>query len=198
MKNLNFQKDILPFIIATFGEFAALTLWLYYQDQGQALLANVLLWAGFLTERTAVILWLRRVYRPLAGVASEATPVWLKVVGIIAVTLSEILIWILWLYIAREFGHLLGAVVLMVLMQIEHSAEMSFVKKKGLFHYMLDGRTLFFTFMEVLGAVVWLYLWDNGEPVWGMVALFIGLSIEHVLQGGQLKPKAAEQAPAAV
>ena len=42
--------------------------------------------------------------------------------------------------------------------------------------------------MEAVGAVAWLYLVRHDEPLWGALILLVGLSIEHVLQGSQLKP----------
>jgi len=52
---------------------------------------------------------------------------------------------------------------------------------------------LFFTAMAVLGAIVWLYFVRNGQPVVGAVVLFVGLAIEHVIEGATLKkvPKSA-------
>ncbi len=49
--------------------------------------------------------------------------------------------------------------------------------------------------MEVLGAIVWLYFVRNGQPVVSAVLIFIGLAIEHVIEGTSLK-KVPESAPA--
>ncbi|MEL6143309.1 MAG: hypothetical protein AAFU67_17030, partial [Bacteroidota bacterium] len=63
LNKLNFKTDILPFIIATLGEFVALYFWLYHLDLGQFYWANAILWIGFAIERTAVYLWIQYVYR---------------------------------------------------------------------------------------------------------------------------------------
>jgi hypothetical protein len=49
--------------------------------------------------------------------------------------------------------------------------------------------------MEVVGAVGWLAFVRADRPVLGAVCLLVGLSIEHVLQGSDLRPEEAE-APA--
>lgn len=188
MGKLNFQKDVLPFITATAGEWAALYLWLKFQDQDRMLVANVVLWAGFLVERISVILWLRYVYRPKEGVAAREVSAVQAGFGIVLITLSEIVIWIAWLRLADDVSFWLAAFVLLILMQAEHGVEMSLVKKTKAFAYFTNTRTAFFTLMEVAGAVGWLYLVRHGEPTWGALVLLVGLSIEHVLQGSQLKP----------
>lgn len=71
LRNLDLKTDILPFVLATAGEFAALYFWLLFLDQGRWVLANVLLWAGFAVERTAVYLWIRIIYRQKRAAWSE-------------------------------------------------------------------------------------------------------------------------------
>ena len=189
MSQKSFTRDILPFIIATGGEFAALFFWLRFLDNGQWLLANALLWGGFLVERIAVVTWLRFAYRQAEGGGTEAyPPLWKAAIGLLLITLSEILIWLAWLWVADTINFWLAGVVLMLLMLIEHSVEMSLVKKTGPLAWVGNGRTIFFTLMEVLGGVGWLYYVRHDSP--GLAALFllVGLFIEHVLQGSQLKP----------
>ena len=189
MKPLVFKKDILPFITATLGEFFALYFWLKFMDQDKWLPANVLLWAGFMVERVSVFLWLRNVYRAQDGMTSEATPVWQAAIGLILITLSEIVIWILWLWLADDVSIGLAAGVLLILMLGEHSLEMSLVKKTKPLTYVTHGKTIFYTVIEAGGAVAWLYLVRHEEPIWGALVLLVALSIEHVLQGSQLKPE---------
>ncbi len=206
LRELDFRTDILPFIIATAGEFTALYFWLYYLDQGQFLLANAILWGGFAVERTAVYLWIRYIYRE-EGRTVEGS--FFSVFGaLFLITLSEVLIWILWLALADgqiawlNVGFventLLAGAVLMGLMLIEHSVEMGGLRQRSPLAYMTNGNTIFFTLMEVLGAVGWLYLVRTDRPVLGAVCLLVGLSVEHVLQGSELRPEedpGAEVAP---
>ncbi len=188
MKPLDFKKDILPFITATVGEFFALYFWLKFMDQDKWLPANVVLWAGFLVERTSVFLWLRNVYRTQDGMTSEEIPLWQSAIGLVLISLSEIVIWVLWLWLANDVNFWLAGVVLLILMLGEHSLEMSLVKKTKPLSYITDPKTIFYTVMEAVGAVAWLYLVRHDEPLWGALILLVGLSIEHVLQGSQLKP----------
>lgn len=197
MSETNFRLDVMPFVIATVGEFLALHYWLVFQDLDYFILANIVLWAGFLTERIAVITWIQRVYRPMAGVASENTSIAKKAVRLVIVTLTEIIIWIVWLWLADEVNFWLAGAVLMVLMLAEHSMEMALMKKDGFWKYVGSTRTIFFTVMEVAGGMGWLYLVREGEPLWGALVLITGLSIEHVLQGRQLRPDPSQMIVAA-
>jgi len=197
MNETSFKLDVMPFIIATAGEFLALHYWLMFQDLDYLILANIILWAGFLTERIAVITWIQRVYRPKEGVASETTSVAKKAVRLVIVTLTEIVIWIVWLWLADEVDFWLAGAVLMVLMLAEHSMEMALLKKDDFWKYVGNVRTIFFTVMEVAGGMGWLYLVREGEPVWGAIVLILGLSIEHVLQGRQLRPEPSQRMAAA-
>ncbi|MFB6249941.1 MAG: hypothetical protein ABEL97_15375 [Salinibacter sp.] len=193
---LDFKTDVLPFIVATAGEFAALHYWLQFLDT-RFLLANVLLWAGFAVERISVYLWIRYVYRT-RGEQPRAQPLSIVIPGLVLITLSEILIWILWVALAD--GTIGGAaaapvvnmtvagVVLMVLMTIEHSVEMGALKQTSPLRYVTSPSTLVFTFMEVAGAVGWLALVRADRPLLGAACLLVGLSIEHVLQGSDLRP----------
>jgi len=207
LDRLDFKTDVLPFIVATAGEFAALYLWLQFLDAGQFVLANVLLWAGFAVERLAVYLWIRYIYRSREG-RTDKQPLLVTVAGLFLITLSEVLIWIFWLALAD--GDILGlaavapatamaiaGVILMVLMTIEHSVEMGALKRTNPLAYMTSPSTLLFTFMEVAGAVAWLALVRADRPLLGALCLLVGLSIEHVLQGSDLRPEEAIGEPTA-
>lgn len=197
LQNLDFRTDVLPFILATAGEFTALFFWLKYQDLGMFWIANGILWGGFLVERLSVITWIRYIYRGTER-AVASPPLLLALGGLLAITLSEILIWIFWLALADGKIGLgwgagaavaIAAVVLMVLMQIEHSVEMGLLKQRSPSAYLLNPGTIFFTFMEVVGAVAWLYFVRADRPFLGGICLLVGLSIEHVLQGSGLRPE---------
>ena len=186
--NLNLKTDVLPFVAATAGEFAALFYWLRLLEAGQPWMAAGVLWIGFSVERIAVALWIVFVYTPKDAAAPPRPPLWKSALTLIAITVSEVLIWVVWLALARSSGHLAAGAVLMALMLAEHSVEMSLIKRTPPFAWVTNGNTIFFTVMEVLGGMAWLYLTWNGQPVAGAAALLIGLSVEHVLQGSQLKP----------
>lgn len=197
LDRLDFKTDVLPFFIATAGEFAALYFWLQFLDAGQFVRANVLLWAGFAVERISVYLWIRYVYRSRGDGPVEQS-LGVTVAGLFLITLTEVLIWILWLALADgTIGAIAAApatnmavagVVLMVLMTIEHSVEMGALKRTTPLAYVTSPSTLLFTFMEVAGAVGWLAFVRADRPLLGALCLLVGLSIEHVIQGSDLRP----------
>ncbi|MEF8817078.1 MAG: hypothetical protein V5A20_10100 [Salinibacter sp.] len=205
LDRLDFKTDVFPFIIATAGEFAALYFWLHFLDAGQFVRANVLLWAGFAVERISVYLWIRYVYRSRGGGPVQRSLL-VTVAGLLVITLSEVLIWIFWLALADgEMGAIAAApatnmavagIVLMVLMTIEHSVEMGALKRTNPLAYATSPSTLLFTFMEVAGAVGWLAFVRADRPLLGAACLLIGLSIEHVLQGSDLRPGEETEHPA--
>lgn len=200
-RSLDPKTDVLPFVVATAGEFTALFFWLFYLDQGRFWTANAILWGGFLVERIAVILWIRFVYRSRQQRPARVPGLLVTVVGLLAITLSEILIWIFWRSIADgqiawlDVGatatFAIAGVVLMGLMLAEHSVEMAALKGTRPWAYLTSRSTILFTFMEVIGAIAWLQLVRSGQPVAGGFCLLIGLSIEHVLQGSDLRPDEA-------
>ena len=136
MTRLRLKSDILPFLIATLGEWVALYYWLDFNLREEAVLGHLVLWAGFLLERSSVLYWVRTVYNPARGIANISYPFGQQVLRIFAVTITEVLIWIVWLQVAYEFGHVVAGFALFVLMQFEHSWEMSLVKSTSLWTYM--------------------------------------------------------------
>lgn len=186
-KKLDFRTDILPFLIATIGEFVALFFWLHYQNLGQFWTAQLLLWVGFLVERSAVILWLRFVNgKDDPETIANSTPG--KIAGaVVLLTLIEIVIWAVWLAVADSMGALLGTLALAIMIHSLHSIEMAVVKKTPLGAYFTDPNTIFFSVMEVAGGALWLYFVRGGNEMLGAVCLLLGLSVEHVIQGASLK-----------
>jgi hypothetical protein len=186
-KKLEFKTDILPFLIATLGEFVALFFWLRFQDGGQFWMAQMLLWGGFIVERAAVILWLRFVNdKDDPETIANATPT--RIAGaVVVLTFVEIVIWAAWLLVADGMGALLGTLVLAAMIHSLHSIEMAVVKKTPLGAYFTNLNTIFFSLMEVAGGALWLYFVRGGDEMLGAACLLIGLSVEHVIQGASLK-----------
>ena len=197
MKILDFRTDVLPFMIATLGEWGALFYWLRWTLDDAHLVANVVLWAGFLVERGAVLLWLRFVHRPTEGVIPASTagatfpgglsgpPAVLAL--LLVITLPEILIWVTWLWLWTEVGIGVAIGALAVLMLLEHSWELALVKRSAFKGFLSHPPTLFFTAMEVVAPAIWLHLTLTGRPFLGGLVLLFGLSIEHVIEGATLK-----------
>jgi len=187
----SFETGVLPFIIATLGEGAALFYWVQLFDDGRFLLATLVLWAGFLAERLAVLFWVNKNFGTTVGVASAAKPAWQRVLGILAITLSEILIWVAFFLIAERFGYVAGFVVLFVLELLEHSMELGLLKGQPMASFLLDRTALTITALEAAGGVAMLYLVKSGRVWEGGLVLLAALAVEHVVQGGKIKPEAA-------
>ena len=187
MAKLDLKKELLPFIIATIGEFIALHFWLTYLELGQFDLANILLWVGFGIECGSVAYWLKKVYRKNSGIISTQVPVWKQILGYTFITFTEIVIWVIWYKSIGPLGHVGAGILLYALMLLEHSGEMAAVKEKSIWIYTKAFKTHFYTLMETLGAVGWMYFHSNDQPIIGIVCLIVGLSIEHIIQGGGLK-----------
>lgn len=186
---LNFVTDVIPFLVATVGEFIALHFWLTYMDLEKFLLANLLLWIGFGIERGSVAYWVKKVYRPKEGITGSTVPIWKQILAWGFITLTEITIWIIWYFSIEPLGYIGSTVILYILMLVQHSAELGLVKRKNIFLHTKDLKTHFFTLMEVLGAVGWIYFHQLGNNQWAMLCLIVGLAIEHVIEGSSLKPE---------
>ena len=78
-------------------------------------------------------------------------------------------------------------------MLAEHGVELALVKRKNPLSFATHRPTLFFTAMEVLGAVAWLHFVRNDQALLGGALLLIGLSIEHIIEGASLKPQKTAQ-----
>lgn len=192
MAKLNFRRDLVPFLVATVGEFAALVLWLKFRDAGSFQNANLALWIGFAVERIAVAIWVRYVYGRELDIT--AAPVWVTGSFLLIITVAEVGIWDVWLRVARgSSGMLAGAIVLFVLIHALHSIEMGVVRARHPLIYARNGRTVFFSLMETVGGAGWLWLLMLQRPTAGALMLLSGLTVEHLIQGGSLKPSAEER-----
>lgn len=196
-EHANFETGVLPFVIATLGEGAALFYWVQLYGRGEVLLATLVLWAGFLAERLAVLFWVNKNFGTTVGVASTAKPAWQRVLGILAITLSEILIWVAFFHVAARFGLVVGFVVLFVLEQLEHSMELGLLKGRPMPSFFLDRTALTITAIEAAGGVAMLHLVQSGRVWEGGLVLLVALAVEHVVQGGKIKPEAPAAALAA-
>lgn len=182
-------KARLPFLVATGGEFIALYFWLYFFDRGNYLLATILLWAGFLTERIAVLVWVNLNFGDDIGIAAKDKPWWEKLIGLLAICLSEISVWVLFVLVYDYFGILPGFVVLFIGEQIEHSVELGLLAESDWKKFVFSRSATVITVLEALGGLAWLYLVRHTQPQLGGLMILLGLTIEHVVQGNAIKEK---------
>jgi len=96
------------------------------------------------------------------------------------VSLIESFIWALWLVLAA-LNAVVAALVLTVLLVVEHTLSDNVFKGRGLFSKLLDARTIGFSLIEAVGAGIWLALADANMAVVGIVILVVASFIEHTL-----------------
>lgn len=93
----------------------------------------------------------------------------LSAVRIVAFSVTEAVIWVVWLVIAEQVGGLAGvgvaAVALFVLMVPQHSVEDSALRGERVFRNLFKSGTVLFTLIEALGATIWLALVVDGDAL---------------------------------
>ena len=193
-----FIYDRLPFVIATGGEFIALYFWLQYWDAGSHVLAILVLWAGFLTERIVVLGWVQHFdaqmqakypnYRlPPGTVQFKDKPKAQQFAHLLLITLSEIVIWVVAVYLFDRYGWVPALGILLVGEQLQHSMELGLIAHRPIGDYIPTWNALKITLFETIGGIIWISLVRHGQPQLGGLFLLIGLSIEHVVQGAKIK-----------
>ncbi len=194
----SFQVNVLPFIVATFGEFVALYFWLWFFRERQYLLAIVILLAGFLTERLAVLYWVSEVFGAEVGITgSKKTPLQ-RAIGLLMITGSEIIVWSIWYFADRDLASSMGptsaslvaSAYLIIGEQLQHSWDLALLNAKRIRDFILHPTTIFITALECGGGVSMLYLIKQGQLWSAAIVMLVALTIEHVVQGSMIKPGA--------
>ncbi len=188
-KLADFARAHLPFVIATAGEFIALYFWLHYFDKQEYALATFILWLGFLVERVAVLYWVKVNFGSNIGIAADHKPWWKKAIGLFLICLSEITVWVIFVYVYDRFGIAPAFVVLFIGEQIEHSVELGLLAQSSWLKFIFSKSATMITLLEALGGIAWLYLVRHGQPQLGGAMILLGLTIEHVVQGNAIKRK---------
>jgi len=206
----SFVKDRLPFIVATGSEFLGLYFWLYFLDQGGIglLLATIVLTAGFLSERIAVLGWVKYFHTKLQaqyGFAADGTAgsdikqksTAAALFHLFLICLSEITIWVTFVVVFDSWGWVAAFVLLMAGEQMQHSLDLALIARRPISDYIPSANALLITVLEGVGGIAWLWLVRHGQPQLGGLILLIGLSIEHVVQGQRIKRDLASEYVAA-
>lgn len=188
---LKFETGTLPFIIATVGEFCGLFGWLHFQLQERWLVAGVVLFLGFLTERLAVLFWVSKNFGADVGITSASKPAWQRFLGLMAITCSEIVIWVVFLWMYLHHGLVVGLIVLYALELCQHAADLALLKQMPFKTFLTDFTAHFITVIEAGGGTAMVYFVLAGQPMLGGAIMLACLAVEHVVQGGMIKPTAA-------
>jgi hypothetical protein len=208
----DFKYKKLPFIIATVGEFIALFFWLFFMDRGQWILSNLLLCIGFVIERLTVLWWAEKNFGDRIKLPIPKKPVWIFFSWLIAITVSEIVIWIAFraafdCRTLAEYGNAVrissALAILFLGEQLQHSYELHAMKGLSWASQFFSVNTAMITALETAGGAGLLLAIRNPEwfvfagdnqiatsYVVGGVVLLLGLGVEHVVEGQALSPDA--------
>ncbi len=187
-----FQKNVLPFILATLGEFTALFFWLKLFHQGDSYApALVILLAGFLVERVAVLYWVSQVFGAEIGITGSQKAWWQKLLGLLAITVSEIVVWSAWFFVDKYVHPIAGAAVLIVGEQLQHSWDLALLNGKTIRDYIIHPTAFFITALEAGGGLLMLHFFKHDQYAIGGAIMLVALTIEHVVQGGLIHPPAS-------
>src|SRR3990172_1656008 len=167
-------------VVITAVEVASLAIWLTFVQRGLPIVGIVVLAVGLIVEHLLSYNVInRRGLLQLAGL-----PVAKKAL----VSLIETGIWALWLTLARSslfpqasVNIILAAIVLAVLLVVEHTLSDNVFKDRALFSRLADGRTIGFSIIEAVGATIWLVLVQENLAIVGIVVLAVGAFIEHTM-----------------
>ena len=180
------QADVLALIIATVAEYAGLFYWVQAVDRGKIALGILIVVIGLLAERIAVYIGIRAVYGP--------NPPHPRIALNLSISaLLETVAWLIWLFIADSINAVLAAVILAIMILVLHSYQLGYFRRGKPFAYLTDPTTIVFSVMEGVFAYFWLFyvradvgLFTFGPVTTGAVILFVGLLIEHIVQGSML------------
>lgn len=188
-RRLSLSASTVALVVATLGELSALAAWLHFVRAGEHARAILVLLAGFAVERIAVAHWLRR-----SGIARDAQPGlagWLRMApGLVGATAFEVGLWYGFVFGAGYWNVEIAGLLLLIGIHVLHAGEMSGVRREPLPAILVRPRTLLFSFVEAAGGVAWLALVGAGHPWRGALALLVGLTLEHVVQGRELTREA--------
>lgn len=153
--------------VFTLVETVTLGVWLVLVRDAPALSRIALLGAGVLVVGLVVEALINTVV--VTGLGR------LPLGAITAFSVTEALIWILWLGVAERLGGLTGVavagVVLFVFMLPQHSIEDNVLRGRGALSDLIEPGTVVFTVVEALGATVWLALVFRGPELLRMVGV---------------------------
>ncbi len=167
---------ILGITLQTISEFIGLVIWLA-AESGLILdpiTGRIILMAGFLAEHFVAYFFL----------ISKDLPKML----LMAVSVSETILWIVWLIIFNVVGIIPTTIFLLISMLVQHTIESHVFGGRAPFTppFPIDSDVLPHTIVEVVGATAWIYLVQSGTisvvGVIGAVILLVLLAVEHIIQ----------------
>ena len=164
-------------VIATVAEFLGLFYWVKFVDDGFLTLGIAIITIGLLAERISVYLLIHAVW-------GREPPHKKLILNLFLAGIGETVAWLVWLFLADGPLDLLWASVLLgVILLFEHSIQIGFIMQSAYFKHVTDPVTIVFSALEGVVAFFWLYFVRTDHEFWGAVVLFVGLTLEHIIQG---------------
>jgi len=189
----DFPKRRLPFIIATGGEFIALFFWFRFFNDGRYILATIVLFAGFLTERLAVLYWVKVNFGAQVGITGQHKTPLQRLVGLLAITVSEIFVWMAFFLAADHINLFVGGVILFIGEQLQHSWDLALLNGKRIADYLVHPTAIVITVIEVSGGIALYHFYKSEQALLAGGIILVALAVEHVVQGGMIAPSAPPQ-----
>jgi prostaglandin-endoperoxide synthase 2 len=170
------------FTYVTVVECAGLYAWLRLTLSGQATLgAACLVLEESLESGVLLAIFLKgptRGVRDTPAVASHLQSA--QAASAFAIN-AEILIWLIWFYLARKVAWLPAGLFLLISMHLKHQLEAATVLDTRFWKQFHNPIVVIGSFTEVAGGVASLQLLLAGHLVLGLVTLVAGISVEHIL-----------------
>lgn len=189
-KNKNSAVYVQALVIATVAEFAGLFYWVDQVDKGNVGFGILIVLAGMLVERISVYMLTHAVWGP-------KPPHKHLILNLVVAAIGETIVWLAWLYLADgPLGLMWSSILLCVALLVEHSTQLGFFLQSNYFRHVTDPLTIVFSVLEGVVAWFWLYLVRNDYTLWGALVLFVGLAVEHIIQGSMIDmgpPKASKE-----
>ena len=164
-------------VIATVAEFLGLFYWVELVDNGFVMLGIAIITIGLLAERISVYLLIHAVWGP-------EPPHKKLILNLFLAGIGETVAWLVWLFLADgPLGLLWASVLLTVVLLFEHSIQIGFFMQSSYFKHVTYPMTIVFSALEGVVAFFWLFFVRTDHELWGAVVLFVGLTVEHIIQG---------------
>lgn len=169
MANLHTLHRIAVIAVFTAVETAALAIWLRFVRDEPTMSTAAAIGLGVL----AVGLILEHI---LTDVAVNGFNLELPLVAIVILSVSETLLWAIWLEVADLVGGINGFVIAFVVLAIllvpQHTVEDNILQGRGLIDDVINLNTAGISLIEAAGATVWLALVLRPDLIGGMVLGF--------------------------
>lgn len=169
---VDLRRDGVGIGVFTGVEIVGLIVWLMLATTGAGAVGAAILFGLLVIEH--IIASNVTGFRPLANLQN------VPVLQIAVFSALETGVWVAWLLLTNV-NQLLAAAVLGAGLIVEHTISDNVAKGQGLFSQLVDERTVGFSLIETVAAVVWLQQVGEGNAAGGIVVLAILSTLEHIM-----------------